>query len=146
MNEPQRHAITPELGFEEYRLWEDIEFFVAAKRAAPIESVSYAVEFSLYEVVGWAGDTGFRRPGAALFPKKDTLDANDPTDDAALSEPYLHGFVKWDGCSDWHFDAQDELMLHFCGKRQAMRLGTLMERLYDLAAELMPEHAYMFVD
>jgi hypothetical protein len=35
---------------------------------------------------------------------------------------------------------KDQHMLHFCGRQQSMNLGVLMDRLYSLAAEMMPAH------
>jgi hypothetical protein len=52
-------------------------------------------------------------------------------------EPFLKGTVKWDGCSNWKFD--DEWM-HFCSKQEAKRLGTLLEKCYEMALELMPDN------
>ena len=46
------------------------------------------------------------------------------------------GSIKWDGCSNWHFDP----CVHFCGKQQSIDLGTLFGSLYDWALELMPQH------
>ena len=39
------------------------------------------------------------------------------------------------------FDEQENVMLHFCGKQDLEKLGTLLSRLYELAAEMMPEYA-----
>jgi hypothetical protein len=45
---------------------------------------------------------------------------------------FFTGFVKWDGCSNW------DMGLHFCSKKQAVELGTLLGRLYGLAARMIP--------
>ena len=50
---------------------------------------------------------------------------------------YLQGAVKRDGCSNWDFVEQEKTMLHFCSKSQAMSIGILLGRLYDLAVELL---------
>lgn len=67
-----------------------------------------------------------------------------PTWDEAEAVRYLHGHIKWDACSDWHFDAQDEAMLHFCGEDYIEYLSQLLLRLHAWAAELMPQHAGNF--
>jgi hypothetical protein len=46
---------------------------------------------------------------------------------------YLSGTIKWDGCCDMKFDAQEECMLHFCGIEGVQNLGKLLEKLYNLA-------------
>lgn len=51
---------------------------------------------------------------------------------------YLSGGLKWDGCINMQFDAQDRAMLHFCGKKDAMRLGAIMERIYDHLGPIIP--------
>lgn len=56
-------------------------------------------------------------------------------DDARL---YLSGHVRWDGCSNLRFDEQDHVNLHFCGRSHAAQVGKLLDRLYDIAAELIP--------
>lgn len=51
---------------------------------------------------------------------------------------YLSGDIRWDGCSNMYFNRQDEVMLHFCGKQEAMNIGVLMGYLYEKALEFMP--------
>lgn len=53
------------------------------------------------------------------------------------SDVYLHGSVKWDGCSNWHFDAQDGCMLHFCSVDEAALTGELMKTAYHITSEEM---------
>jgi len=57
------------------------------------------------------------------------------------AEPYLHGHVKWDGCSNWHFDEQDRAMLHCCSREDLTRIGEVMAACWDWAAELCPKWA-----
>jgi hypothetical protein len=52
---------------------------------------------------------------------------------------YLHGNVKWDGCSNWHFDAQDFVMLHGCCREDLQRIGDIMALCWDFTAILCPE-------
>lgn len=53
-------------------------------------------------------------------------------------ETFVTGSIKWDGCSNWDFNTGD-CMKHFCGRCGAMGLGRLMDRLYTIAQENMPE-------
>lgn len=54
----------------------------------------------------------------------------DPTD-----EIFAHGFVRADGCSNWHFDAQDQLMIHFCNREELEDIGKLLTFCFDYAAD-----------
>jgi hypothetical protein len=76
-----------------------------------------------------------------LYAKDDEKGCSGDTREFADADVFLSGRIKWDGCSDMKFDEQERVMLHFCGRSDAVNLGMLMARLYDLAAELMPEHA-----
>jgi hypothetical protein len=53
-----------------------------------------------------------------------------------VDEIYLHGSVKWDGCSNWYFDEQDRNMLHGCDKADLQRLGIVMAFCWDWTVEL----------
>lgn len=61
------------------------------------------------------------------------------TSDVRNADVFLHGHIKWDGCSNWHFDEQDAMMLHFCGARRTTSIGRLMAEMYRLAAATIPE-------
>jgi hypothetical protein len=55
--------------------------------------------------------------------------------DYKSSTPYLHGTVKWDGCSNWYFDEQEQGMLHFCTQEGLVNLGRLMAFCWQFASE-----------
>lgn len=57
------------------------------------------------------------------------------------AEVLLDGFVKWDGCSNWRFSPndRDNYAFHFCTVKQAEDIGRLLRRLYEIAAEMMPQ-------
>lgn len=55
------------------------------------------------------------------------------------ADVYLHGFVKWDGCSNWYFDEQDHAMIHFCGRRGMKRVSDLLFACFDMTEELIPD-------
>jgi|HubBroStandDraft_2_1064218.scaffolds.fasta_scaffold141923_3 hypothetical protein len=77
--------------------------------------------------------TGTDESGKPLF---ETDDAN-YSENLLEANVFLHGDIKWDGCSNWYFDEQDNVMLHFCGVKSASSLGRLMERMYDITAAKM---------
>lgn len=64
--------------------------------------------------------------------------SSDCVESIDLAQPFVHGYVRWDGCSNWHFDEQDSIMLHFCSKDEAGNIGRLLERLYEIAAKAIP--------
>lgn len=94
------------------------------------EPHSHHVSFTIYEIVGWSEGTV---PGVFDVPEwENALDLAD-------AEVYLHGDVKWDGCSNWHFDEQDRCMLHGCSRGDLQNLGEVMAQCWDWAAELLPQ-------
>jgi hypothetical protein len=64
----------------------------------------------------------------------------DSTTSLAEAEVFLSGSIKWDGCANLHFDAQDECMLHFCGRDDASKVGQLIDLLYDLTEKFLPTY------
>lgn len=63
-----------------------------------------------------------------------------PTADIDSAGVYLSGEVKWDGCSNWRFDEQDDCMLHACSREELSRFSEAMQLCYDWAKELLPHH------
>lgn len=112
--------------------WLDIGFTVIATlgNPSPENDRFYLVEFVAYRHVGHT-----THGGTPLFAKK-----GDPTwapvDTIEESEPYLHGDVKWDGCSNWSFDEQERCVLHGCNRQDLFNLGEVMARCWDWADEL----------
>lgn len=92
----------------------------------------YIVKFVVYEITGWGKnlDTGLWDVPNWGSDFSSTLE---------FVEPYLHGSVKWDGCSNWHFDEQDQVMLHGCSRRGITRYGEVLGLCWDWAAELCPK-------
>lgn len=99
----------------EWHVFEDIWYVVHAKIG---ELNNCYCDFVVYEMVGLPG----YGHGPVMAGESDT-----PT------ESFLHGYVKWDGCSNWHFDEQDRIMLHFCGVKRATDIGELFRRIYQIA-------------
>jgi hypothetical protein len=99
----------------------------------------YTVDFKVYEMQSTVmpGPNGsvfsclWNRAGAGAVP-----DHCDKLEDA---EVYLHGNVKWDGCANWHFDEQDRVMLHTCGREAIMHISAVMALCWDWTAELCPQ-------
>jgi|ERR1700723_2579379 len=93
------------------------------------EPHDYHCDFICYQSIS----TDVNQP---LYRRKD--DSNQWTENISEAEIFLSGFVKWDECSNWLFNIQDDCMIHFCVKEEAEQVGRLFGRLYDLAAELIP--------
>lgn len=55
------------------------------------------------------------------------------------AEVYLHGTIRWDGCSDWSFYPADNCMIHLCGPGDADELHWLLKTCYSLVADAMPD-------
>lgn len=84
----------------------------------------HVMDFEVYEIMGEAqnGEVILQEAGLSIR-------------DIDHAERYLHGHVKWDGCSNWSFDEQDRCMLHFCGMHDVENLKALFARMYAIADE-----------
>lgn len=94
---------------------------------------SHWVDFAIYDMVSWADDT----PAWCALVESGG-GGRVPVDSLEEAEVYLHGSVKWDGCSNWHFDEQDRVMLHGCGRADVQRFGDVMAMCWDWTAKLLP--------
>lgn len=92
-----------------------------------------SIEFSVYEVVGLTATAE-----TPIYKRAGAVSSMDMVEDVADAQRFLHGNVRWDGCSNWSFDEHDKVMMHFCGVRDAEDIGRLFSALYSIARELMP--------
>jgi hypothetical protein len=106
--------------------WKDLGFTVVAV------ADNYRVDYVIYDIEG--EDT----EGTVLWHRKGSDSHPDWVETIEEAEPYLHGTVKWDGCSDWSFDEQDRVMLHGCCRADVSRFGEAMARCWDWTKELCP--------
>ena len=60
-------------------------------------------------------------------------------DEISSNEPKFIGYVKWDGCSNWHFSG-DNYQLHFCSQEEAINFGKLIGEIYEWASKLLPDN------
>lgn len=51
-------------------------------------------------------------------------------------EMFLHGSIKWDGCSNWSFPTK--VMLHFCRRAETQTISPLFDLLYSIAKAEIP--------
>lgn len=51
-------------------------------------------------------------------------------------EMFLHGSIKWDGCSNWSFPSK--VMLHFWRRAETQTISPLFDLLYSIAKAEIP--------
>ena len=104
--------------------YEDINFTVVASPG------DYHVDYAIYDIVGHTLEN------EPLWQKTGEVASPITVKTLAEAEIYLHGSVKWDGCSNWAFDEQDRVMIHGCSRDGVLRFGEVMARCWDLTREL----------
>lgn len=96
----------------------------------------YYVEYTIYDIEGIDDN---KNP---VWHKKNSPVAPDSVEKLSEAQIYLHGTVKFDGCSDWYFDEQDSCMLHGCSREGISRFGEIMAICWDWTGKLIPEKWY----
>jgi hypothetical protein len=114
---------------------EHLNFTVVAK------TYPHYVEFVIYDIVGHTEGETKGVYDVPEWPRIGQVSSGDTVSNIEEAEVYLHGEVKWDGCSNWHFDEQDRVMLHGCSKEDIQRFGEIMALCWDWTAELCPAWA-----
>lgn len=91
--------------------------------------------FKVYSVMGFNGEDNKE----LLLRKSDDVV---PVESTSLedAEVFMEGSIKWDGCINYHFPAQNDCMLHACGRGVIKDFDLIFSKLYDLALERMPNH------
>jgi hypothetical protein len=110
----------------------DLNFSVVA------EIHRHRVDFAIYDISGYAVGETVGVYDVPEYPSVGQVSSMHTTANLEDAEVYLHGEVKWDGCSNWHFDEQDRVMLHGCSKADIQRFGDVMALCWDWTAELCP--------
>ena len=105
---------------------DDLGYLVVANKG------SHSMHFTVYDVMGTASNTEVYLPLKNSNTSESAL-LDVETLDFSPFQIYLHGDIKWDGCSNMHFDEQENCMLHFCGRTDALKIGILLGYLYKLA-------------
>lgn len=105
-------------------------------RARKHQDYDHIAEVEAYEIKGRADDL-------PMFEDARNETGGSLTEDRANWARYLHGSVKWDGCSNIIFDellpsgGRTPSYLHFCGRQDAKQLADMMDAIYDLAFQAM---------
>lgn len=90
----------------------------------------YWADVEVFEYIGQEYPDG--KPGAKFFNRKDWKSSPDPVYSIDEAEPYLTGFIKWDGCSELDIGCP-----HWCGPRDYRKHFEILEALYRRAQSLM---------
>jgi hypothetical protein len=90
-------------------------------------SHSHYVEYTAYQITGWGGTE-------ANIPLYGDYAYTDKVDDAP--DVFLHGSVKWDGCSNWDIDELCRRMSHSCDRQTLVNIGLILAECYDWTKEL----------
>lgn len=106
------------------KVFDDLKFTVIA------EAQSHSVDFKIYDIASY--DTGTKVP---MY----EVDINKQTTEIDKALVFAHGFVKWDGCSNWFFDTQEEGMIHGCSRSDIERIGAILAECWDWTVELCPQ-------
>lgn len=153
---------SPTMAFDGWQFGQGVDDHGTEKEPEPetpwtlrtFEDVGYVVRYKLdpsclymtveaYHIVGDYGELEAKgRPASPdrpfVYLRRGATTSGDVVDNLAEAGRWLHGEIKWDGCSNISIDAQDDCMLHFCGRSEAVAVGGLLGALYDLAHEVMP--------
>lgn len=109
--------------------WKDLD--ITARFIDTVwDNETHGYEFELFEIVGWTGDN-FKE---LLYERKgSTMSGDHSKNGLEDAQPYLTGFIKWDGCSHMYFG--DEGYLHLCGLNTFEKLQKVLQKLIDRARE-----------
>lgn len=94
------------------------------------------VEFSVALICGHSQDGKpiYWREGELSFPNENVCYEID------CAETYLHGSVKWDGCSHYYFGNNDiKGYLHLCGGGDAAVLANAVTTIHKRCGQIMAE-------
>jgi hypothetical protein len=115
--------------WEEHR-FEDIEFHV---RVSLKEGCW--MDYEIFDLVLFDDGEG---PPLKFIVEHPEGGPDTETTDIEKATRFMHGCVKWDGCSHNNFDSA---YIHGCERKEMTRIGILFDKLFDLACERMPQHA-----
>lgn len=109
------------------REFRELKFTVVATRL-----YSHSINYTVYRHAGISYEND-----EVLYLKAGEV-CNIPCDTLKEASIFVNGAVKWDGCSNWHFDEQDFVMIHECTREGLLRIGEILAKCWDLTRELLP--------
>lgn len=90
-------------------------------------------DVKVYEIVSRGMDAN-KTP---MFRRKDARDSEDLVLDIEQAEPYLQGYLKWDGCAELDMGCP-----HWCGEQDFIQHAMLLNYLWQRAHQLMDNSDY----
>jgi hypothetical protein len=95
------------------------------------EVKSHWVDFTIYQITGF-----FEGEIKGVYDKPCY---GDDFKDCLTDVPvFIHGAVKWDGCSNWDFDFNDDVLWHQCDRDGLLSIGKILVECWDITARLLP--------
>lgn len=111
------------------RDFHDLDYTVVAEQTG-----AGIVTFKIYEI-GGTNLTENGKPTVDIFwNRKNWKSLPDPVTTLDEAQIWLEGSVKFDGCSNWHFE--ECMAVHFCTKEQCENLGKLLTMCWEWAFEI----------
>lgn len=104
------------------REFRDLEFVVVASAG------EYHVDYWIYDILGIEVGT------EKVLYHKAGGDGCDPVENIDEAEVYMHGSVKWDGCSNWNLQLDDD-----CSRVEIGRISAILAACWDMTAKLLPK-------
>jgi hypothetical protein len=115
---------------------------------AQLHENGYSYSFECYRVAG-------ENDGVPIYDVNDDVRRVSGVPDPERCDPEITGQIKWDGCADITFEQQQAIItppeemgpnvfpvvytsVHFCGREDARKIERLFDRLWAIAAELIP--------
>jgi hypothetical protein len=89
----------------------------------------YHADYAIYEILGTHVD------GTFVYNKAGADSTMEPVETIEEAQIFAHGSVKWDGCSNWHFDITDDCMLHGCDRETLLNVGRILEACWIMTRE-----------
>lgn len=115
-------------------------FLVRWAHAEPTDEQNVLwVDFAIYEQCGLRDVQG--SSGTVHYPKPNASSTRDTTENVDEALPFVHGFVKWDGCTQWwqegggHVDHRASFELFMNALALARRVAAELMPATDIAQE-----------
>lgn len=107
----------------------DIKIFdnLGTKTLIAYDKHSHHIDFVIMSEFGEAG--GEVIYGDSLSYATESQIKNGKYDD--FKEDNSHGFIKWDGCSNWNFGG--DMMVHFCCMEHMQQLTNAVQECHEIA-------------
>lgn len=107
------------------KYFDDIGYFITYEHTNHYN----VLDFVAYKINGTTSD------GKLIY--NEATESSLPTYNIEEAQPYLDGFIRSDGCSNWDFCGNT--MIHFCERDDYRNITILFDRMYDIAKESMGE-------